>query len=334
MLNRPELHDQLLKMLGPLAVLYEDPTALKIYVDSYQRVNAHTMSTVDLEKVMFDSPEALQKMIDDVLRLYQVKLEPGQMVVDLRLEEHARMQIVLPPMALQGPYVVIHKLPKAQLSWEKLIQLKVVNRPIVDLLQEMIYQNQNILVVGGKNSNKLTTAALLAGRIPIGDRVAVVEREHEMQVNHSNAFFLETNGASYGELIRTAARMLPNWLVLGELTGPEAMTVVELLSRGFFGIATLYANGVADALKRLETMCLMANPGLGLEQIRVLIASALQVIIYQQQVGGYLDSKIIEIVELAGVDEGQYLLQPLFTYDLHNNCFEASGVEPTWRQKE
>lgn len=336
MLNQIEQRDQLLKVLGPLAPLYTDPTAIRIYVDSYQRVSVDRMSILDSGGAKFDSPQALQKMIADILELYQVKLEPGQTVIDLRLEAHARMQIALPPTALQGPHIVIRKLPEAQLSWEKLIQLGVVNRPIVDILQEMIYQHQNLLVVGGSNSNKVTTAALLAGRIPPNTRVTVVEREHEMQVNHPNAVFLEANNTSYTDLIRTAARMSPSspsWLVLSDLIGPEAMTVMELLSRGYFGIATLYANGVEDALKRLEVMCMMANPGLDLEQIRVLIASALQVVIYQQQVGN-LDSKIIQIVELVGVDNGHYLLQPLFVYNMLHNRFEATGVEPTWRQKD
>ncbi len=333
MLNQPDLHDKLLETLGPLASLYTNPTTTKIYVDSYRRINVEHMSFFDPSGVTFDSPQALEKMITDILALYRVKLEPGQTVFDLRLEEHARMQIVLPPTALQGPCVVIRKLPDASLSWEKLIQLGVVNRQMVDVLQEMIYQNQNMLVVGGKNSNKVTTAALLAGRIPPNAHVVVVEREHEMQLIHPNAVFLEADEVSYTELIRIAAHMSPHWLVLSELIGSEAMTVMDLLSRGFFGVAMLYANGVEDALKRLEMMCLMANPGLGLEQIRVLIASALQVIIYQQQFGNR-DNKIIEIVELAGVDEGRYLLQPLFIYNIHTNSFESTGVEPTWRQKD
>ncbi len=334
MLNQVDLHQQLLKTLGPLAPLYTDPIATKIYVDSYQRINVdRTMSMVDLTRLTFDSPQALEKMIADILVLYGVEPKPGQTVIDLRLEKHARMQIVLPPTALQGPHVVIHKLPEAHLSWEKLIEMRVINRPMVDALQEMIYQKQNLLVIGEANSNRLATAALLAERIPMGDRVAVVEREHEMQINHPNAIFLEASQTSYTELIQIAARMAPRWLVLSELIGPETMTVMDLFSRGFCGVTTLYANGIEDALKRLEMMCLMANPGLGLEQIRVLIASALQVIIHHQQVGN-LDSKIIQIVELVGVDEGHYLLQPLFIYNVQKNSFEPTGVEPTWRQKD
>ena len=336
MMIQPEFRSKLLEALGPLASLYTDPTAFRIYVDSFQRVRVDRLSILDSSDVTFGSPQALQEMIEAVLALYQVKVEAGQSVIDLRLEDNARMQIVLPPISLQGPYVVIRKLPEANLSWEKLIKLGVVNRRIVDLLQEMIYQHQNILVVGGNTSNKVTTAALLAGRIPPNTRVTVVEREHEMQINHPNAVFLEANGTSYSELIRTAALMSPSspsWLILSDLIGPEAMTVMELLSRGFYGVATLYANGVEDALKRLEVMCLMANPGLGLEQIRVLIASALQVIVYQQQIGNQ-GSKVIQIVELAGVDQGQYLLQPLFVYNLHDDRFEATGLEPTWKQKD
>jgi pilus assembly protein CpaF len=333
MLSSPDLHDKLLKALGPLAALYTDPTYFEIYVDSYQRIYADRRSILDPTGVCFDTPQALQQMISDILALYHIQPAPGQTEFDLRLDERTRMQIVLPPVALKGPYVVIRKLPEAQLSWEMLIEWGMVNRPMVDLLQEMIYQSQNILVVGGRSSNKLTTAALLAGRLPLSGRVAVVEREHEMQVNHPNAVFLEANGADFAGLIRTAARMTPGWLVINDLAGPEAMTVMELLSRGFYGIATLYASGVEDALKRLEMLCLMANPGLGLQQIRTLIAAALQVIVFQQQVGPQ-DSKIVSIVELVGADEGHYLLQPLYTYNLSQNTFDPSGVEPTWRQKD
>ena len=329
----PDFHAKLLQALGPLAALYSDPTAIRIYVDAYDHITADRISVVDYTNLSFPTPQALQQMIDDLLALYAIALKPGQSVIDLRLEEHSRMQIVLPPMSLQGPYVVIHKLPDvSHLTWEKLIEVGLITRPVVDVYQEMIYQHQNILVVGGKHSSKNQTAALLAGRIPINERVVVAEREHEMQINRPGMVYLEAGSHTYAELIQIAARTAPHWLVLGELAGPEAMNVMELLARGFYGIATLYANGVEDALKRLELMCLMANPGLGLEQIRVLIASALQVIIYQELIGS-LGSTATQVVELVGVDEGRYLLQPLFTYNLRRSRLEPTGVEPTWRQK-
>jgi pilus assembly protein CpaF len=138
---------------------------------------------------------------------------------------------------------------------------------------------------------------------------------------------------SFADLIDLASKMRPDRLVIGELTGPETMKALEILNRGHDGsLATMHAANPEDALARLETMCLMANLGLGLPEIRMLIASAIQLITYQQ----YLPNgrrKLTQIVELQGLENGRYVLNPLFRYNPETDGIDATGAKPSWEKQ-
>ena len=181
----------------------------------------------------------------------------------------------------------------------------------------------------------MTLANRIAELIPAEERLVIVETDHELQIHHPHAVYMETTqssgnpGISMPELIHTGTLMRPDWLIIGELTGPEAMQAIEVLGRGHSGMTTIHGNSLEDALMRLETMCLTANLGLGPIEIRNLIAAAIQLICYQKRLPNG-KRKIIEIAELRGVENGQFILERIFRYDLSKDRLEATGTKPSW----
>ncbi len=330
-MNQPEL----LTALGPLARLYEDTTAMVIMVDAPDKVYIHREGELVDTDVRFADAAAFQETINALLTLGHHPTTPQHPIAELRLPDGARMMIVLPPTAVAGPHLVIHKYPGASMTWEMLVSWGSITQPALDLLLEAIRGRTNILIAGGTNAGKTTIANLMAGSIPATQRIILVEATYEMRVQHPRCLALEAGnpaGIVMTELLDAAARMSPDWLIIGELTGPEALHALEVVSRGVNGMMTIHADSAEDALVRLETMCLMANMGLGLGQIRQLIASAVRLVTYQEMVveRGRRRRVLTQIVELRGVENDRYILQPLFRYNPDTQTTEATGHQTTF----
>jgi len=316
MAEKSNPHTALLNALGPLAALYSDPAVLEIMVDSPERVLVERNGKLEEAGIKFDSEASLHALIDAVLAQGSLKLEVGQTIFDSRFVDGSRVLAVFPPTAPKGPTLVIRKLIPPAITWDALFRFGSVTQEAYDLLQEAIREHKNILVAGGTGSGKTTVLRLLAESIPADERLVIAESSHELQIHHPRAVFLEAGGQakiSLPDLISTAAKMRPDWLVIGELLGEEAMRAVEVMGRGHCGMTTIHATSPEDALSRLEAMCLMSNLGLGLGEIRNLIASAMQVIISQQK---FPDGRrrITHYVELRGIENDRYMLQPLYRY--------------------
>lgn len=324
------------KALGPLAPLYADPAVLEIMVDSPTEVLVERSGKLEQADIRFASPEALLQTIQEILAACQAPLRSGQTIADVRLGREARLLAVFPPTAPAGPCLVIRKLFLHKLTWEKLVEYGAITPESLELLQSAVQARCNLLVAGGTGAGKTTVAILLAGLIPAEQRVVIVESFHELDVRldapQPRLVRLEAGGQEqtpFPELIRTAAKMRPDWLLIGELLGPEAMSAVEILGRGHNGLTTIHANSAQDALARLESFCLMANLGLGLGEIRSWIASAFQVVTYQRRLPSGA-RKLTDIIEICGVEDGRYLLQPLLRFSAEQNRLEATGIQPSW----
>ncbi len=275
-------------------------------------------------------------MVESVLAVCEVERTPEQTTYDLRLDDTARMLAVFPPTASHGPCLVIRKFVRVNLTWEKLIEFDCITAEAKAMLKSAVQAHRNILVAGGAGAGKTTVANLLAELIDPAERLVIVESFHElnirMNVQHPRAVYLEAKehgDISLQELITIASKMRPDWLVVGELFGPEFMRVLEIFGHGHWGITMLHAGGPEDALARLEAACLMANLGLGLHEIRSLITSALQLITYQQMLPSGI-RKITHVIELSGLENDRYVLQPLFRYNPETDHLEATGIRPSW----
>jgi len=323
----------ILTALGPLAPLYEDPAVSEIMVDSAEKVIIEREGKLEDTTIRFDPPETLRKLIDDVLALGRVSLEPGETVTDVRFPDNrTRALVVLPPTALTGPYLVIRKTPFGVMTWELLFKYGAINQDTYDLLKAAVLARANILVAGGTASGKTTILNRLAELIPPDERVVIAEASHDFQINHPRAVYMEANatGMSMKDLLEAATRMRPDRLVISELNNGEALHVIEICNRGHDGgMTTIHSNSTEDALTRLEAMCLMSNLGLGLGEIRAMIATALQMIVYQKRLPNG-KRRIMEIVELRGLQDDRYILQPLMRYNPEKDATELTGVKPSW----
>lgn len=329
--------EDFLKALGPLAAYYSEEDVTEIMVDATERILIERhMGPLEQADLRFDTPEAVTEIIDGLLALNDMHLEPGQTIVDLRFPEgEARALAVLPPTASKGPALVIRKFMRTGwITWEKLLEFGAVTPEAYEFIQKAVCVPVNILVAGGTGSGKTTMANRIIELIPAEARVIVAEQAREIQARHPRVLYLEAGGpgrVSMEELILTGAKMRPDWLIVGELVGPEAMRAMEVLGRGHSGMVTFHAEGAEDALARLEAMCLMANLGLGLGEIRAMIGAAIRLIIYQQRLPDG-KRKITEIVELRGVEQGRYVLERLFRFDDEKYRLEPTGLKPVWEQ--
>lgn len=323
----------LITALGPLADLYQDDSVQEVIVDGPGQVYIERERQFVDVGMEFDSDEALTHLINSVLALAGVTITSQNPSADIRLPDNSRFLATLPPTAVNGPYLVIRKpfLGK-RLTWEDLIEFGSVSQEIIDLVQSALEAGVNILVAGGTASGKTTLLNMILGRVPDGKRIVAVENIHYLDVDHPRSIYLESQaaGVPMQSLIETASRMRPDWLVINELRGPEALTALQIFNSGHSGMASLHAENIADALKRLETMCLSANLGLGMQDIQRMIGSAFQLVIYLE----YLPMgkrRVTEMVELGGLENQRYQLQPLVRYHREGDRFESIGVPPTWR---
>lgn len=322
----------LLSALGPLAPLYKDPEVSEIMVDAPQRVYVEHRGNFEDSQLTFDSPAALRAVIDAILASGGIALGPERTSGHVRLPDGSRFLGVIPPTATDGPYLVIRKFSQVPLTWEDMFRFSALTQEVHALLESALRAHVSLLVAGGPGSGKTTIANLLAGSIPGEERVIVVEETQEMQVAHPRRIALEVGGManlSFSALLDTAARMRPDWLVIGELRGPDALHVLQIMSMGYNAIATVHATSAQDALARLEMLCLMANRGLELAQVRALIAAALGLIIRQERLPDG-SRKITHVVEVRGIEGDRFALQPLFRYNPAEGKFEATGAKPGW----
>ncbi len=327
---------ELLTALGPLASLFTDSEIQEIMVDAPNKVYVERQGKLVDTAVSFANDQALRQTIERVLALAKTQLTSHNTTAETRLPDGSRFVAVLPPTAVSGPTLVIRKMvDNAQVSWENLIKWGSITPEAIDIYRGAIAAHASILVVGGTASGKTTLANRIVELVPPDERIVIVESIHEMQVNHPRRVYLEAGGSAnvaIDDLLTTAARMRPDWLVTGETSGAEAMQIVSILSQGYSGLANIHGTSVEDGLSRLEIMCLMANLGLGLLEIRAIIAAALRLITYQERLPNGR-RKVLQICELCGVENGRYALQPLFRYNRETEFLETTGIKPTWKKQ-
>lgn len=320
-----------LEVLNPFL---DDPDILEIMIDGPDRVSVERGGRIEDTDVRFGSNEEVMKVIEEVLAMTGQKIEEGKTLYDVRLGDNSRMLAVLSPTSINGHSVVFRKWMTKQVTWEKLIEYRSVSPEVRDLIQSAIRVRVSILVAGGTASGKTTVANRIVELIPSEERVVAVEQTHELQFDHPRSVFLEADGnvpVALNDLLTAGSKMRPDWLVIGELHGAETLHAMQIMGNGHSAISTIHATSAENALARLETLCLMANLGLGLDDIRQIIASALRLIIYQERLPSGR-RKIVQLVELKGLEDGRYILQPLMRYNPETESFVLTGTKPGWER--
>lgn len=328
------LRKQLINSLRGLDILQElidDPSISEIMVNGYKDIFIERNGIVSRTPLTFDSGEKLSNIVQQIVAYSDRRVNEASPIADARLADGSRVNIVLNPIAINGPIITIRKFSGAPLSIERLINLNSITKEAADFLEKLVISGYNIFVSGGTSSGKTTFLNVLSNFIPKGERVITIEDSAELTLHGiDNLVRLEMRQANVEgsgaitirDLIHSSLRMRPDRLVIGEVRGAEAMDMLQAMNTGHDGcMSTGHANSARDMINRLATMSLIAME-IPLAAIKSQIASAIDIIIHL----GRLNDKsrrILEITELCGFDGKDILLNPLFLYN------HTTGLIPT-----
>lgn len=276
----------------------------------------------------FESQTKLENVIQRIVSLAGREVNEANPIVDTRLPNGSRVNVVLPPIALCGPTVTIRKFSKTPMTMEQLIKFGSITPEIAKVLEILVKAKFNIFISGGTGSGKTTFLNALSNYIPKDERVITIEDSAELQiVGVENLVSMETrnaNSAGSGQiamkdLIKSSLRMRPERIVVGEVRGAEALDMLQAMNTGHDGsLSTGHANSTRDMLSRLETMVLQGSDGLPLEAIRQQIASAVDIIIHLSRLRDH-SRKTMEITEVVGYEDGKIKLNPLYVFEEDEN---------------
>lgn len=308
--------------LGVLQPLLDDKEVTEIMVNNYLEVFIEKRGQVFKSDVRFETQQKLEDTIQAIVSKVNRVVNESTPIVDARLEDGSRVNVVLPPVALKGAAMTIRKFPEHALTIDDLIRYDAINAEVSDFLKNLVEAKYNIFIGGGTGSGKTTFLNVLSNFIPKHERILTIEDSAELQLkNIPNLVSLETRNANtQGEgeiairdLIKASLRMRPSRVIVGEVRGAEALDMLQAMNTGHDGsLSTGHANSVYDMLSRLETMVL-SGAELPIDVIRQQISSAIDIMVHLSRFRDH-SRKVVEISEITGFEDGQIQLNPLFTF--------------------
>lgn len=312
-----------LRKLDILQELIEDESITEIMINGINNIFIERKGRIFISEKRFISKGKLEDVIQQMVAECNRIVNEASPIVDVRLKDGSRVNIVLPPVALNGPIVTIRKFPKERITMKQLIEYETIDKEISKFLIEAVEARYNIFISGGTGSGKTTFLNVLSDYIPREERIITIEDNAELQItNLPNLVKLEARNAnlegegeiSIRDLIRTSLRMRPDRIIVGEVRGAEAIDMLQAFNTGHDGsISTGHANSPRDMLSRLETMVLMGID-LPLPAIQRQIASGIDILIH---LGRLRDKsrKVLKIMEVLGYEQEKIVLQPIFTFE-------------------
>ncbi|SNT08420.1 pilus assembly protein CpaF [Micrococcales bacterium KH10] len=322
--------------LGPLDSLLHDESVTEIMVNGPRNIFIERDGRVSRVDSYFENERRLEDVIQRIVGTAGREVNQANPIVDTRLPDGSRVNVVLPPIALEGATVTIRKFSREPMTVRKLIQYGSITPEVADFLDVLVKSKYNVFISGGTGSGKTTFLNALSNFIPKTERVITIEDSAELQIdNIANLVRMETRNANTsgtGEidirtLIRSSLRMRPERIIVGEVRGAEALDMLQAMNTGHDGsLSTGHANSSKDMLSRLETMVLQASGSLPLQAIRQQIASAIDIIVHLSRLRDH-SRRTMEISEIVGYVDGEIELNPLFVFeeDEHSTLDRVSG---------
>ena len=335
--NRPDLYSELstlnfrerraissavFESIRGLGVLGE---ITEVMINGYEDIFVEKAGRLKKMEKHFESRQELETIITKFVSQAGRVVNESEPIVDTHLDDGSRVNVVMPPVALNGPIVTIRRFPKEAMTVEKLISYGSITPEVAEVLHLLVTSRYNIFVSGGTGSGKTTFLNALSNFIPRDERIITIEDSAELQIkNVDNLVRLETRNAgpdgsgaiTIKDLIKSALRMRPDRIVVGEVRGAEALDMLQAMNTGHDGsLSTGHANSTYDMLSRLETMVLQGAAGLPLEAIRQQIASAVDIVIHLSRLRDK-SRKTMEIVEILGYNpaERSFEINPLYKF--------------------
>ncbi|MCH8009238.1 MAG: CpaF family protein [Chloroflexi bacterium] len=335
--------------LGPIEGLINEPAVSEVMVNAPDEVFYEKEGRLYLSSVRFRDEAHIMRIIERIVAPLGRRVDESSPMVDARLPDGSRVNVILPPVAPKSPTITIRKFQADKMTIEDLIQLNTLTREVAEFLRACVLVRLNIIVSGGTGTGKTTMLNALSSFIPDTERIVTIEDPTELRLQQGHVVSLEARPASLegrGEvtmrdLVRNSLRMRPDRIIVGEVRGPEAFDMMQAMNTGHEGsLGTVHANTPRDALARIENMILMAGLDLPMRAIREQIASAIHLVI---QIARLADGtrRITKVSEISGMEGEVVTMQDLFSFEQTGvdsdgrvvGEFRPTGIRPSFASK-
>lgn len=312
-----------LRRLDVLQELVENKSITEIMINGPKDIFVEEKGRIRRWTKQFESKEKLEDVVQQMVSKANRVVNEASPIVDTRLMDGSRVNVVLPPVALNGPIITIRKFPEKAMDMEQLLNIGSISKEAAQFLEKLVRARMNIFISGGTGSGKTTFLNILSNYIPQDERIITIEDSAELQIkNIPNLVKLETRNANVEgkneitirDLIKSALRMRPDRIVVGEVRDAAAIDMLTALNTGHDGsLSTGHANSPEDMLSRLETLVLMGGMDMPMVAVRQQIASAIEIIVH---LGRLRDKtrKVLKIVEVLGMEQGEIQTRTLYEF--------------------
>jgi pilus assembly protein CpaF len=336
--------------LGPLEPFVRDPEVTEIMVNNWDTIYVERGGKLYWTGTKFHDEQQLRRTIDKIVGKVGRRVDEASPYVDARLPDGSRVNAIIPPLAIDGPALTIRKFAADPYQADDLIEFGTMTSPVSKFLEACVRGRINIMVAGGTGAGKTTTLNVISSFIPDDERILTIEDAAELKLQQPHVVRLESRPANIEgrgqvtirDLVRNALRMRPDRIVIGEVRGAEALDMLQAMNTGHDGsISTIHCNSPRDALSRLETITMMAGMELSNRAIREQIASAIQLIVYQQRLKDGT-RRFTHVTEVAGMEGEVITLQDIFLFDFSSGIDEegrfrgrlkSTGLRPKFLDK-
>jgi pilus assembly protein CpaF len=335
--------------LGPLEPLLQDPTINDILVNGHNQVYIERAGMLEETNIRFKDNAHLMHIIDKIVSDIGRHVDESSPMVDARLADGSRVNVIIPPLAVDGPHLSIRRFGHIPLTDVDLLANQTLTPPMLDLIKGAVKARLNIVISGGTGAGKTTFLNVLSGYISDKERIVTIEDSAELQMKQRHVVRLECRPANVEgkgavmqrQLLINCLRMRPNRIVVGEVRGEEALDMLQAMNTGHDGsLTTVHANSPRDAVARLETMAMMANLNLPEKAVRRQIASAVSLVI---QIARFNDGtrRITHMTEITGMEDDVVSMQDVFVFEKQGvgpdgrvlGAFIPTGIRPKFAEK-
>ena len=335
--------------LGPLEPLLQDPTINDILVNGHKQVYVERAGILEETNIRFKDDTHLTNVIDKIVSAVGRRVDESSPMVDARLADGSRINVIIPPLAIDGPHLSIRRFGHIPITEKDLLATQTITTPMIELIRGAVQSRLNMVISGGTGAGKTTLLNVLSGYISDKERIVTIEDSAELQLKQRHVVRLECRppnvegkgAVMQRQLVINSLRMRPNRIIVGEVRGEEALDMLQAMNTGHDGsLTTIHANSPRDALARMETMAVMANLNLPEKAVRKQMASAIAIVI---QVSRFNDGsrRVTHISEITGMEEDVISMQDIFIFERQGvsadgrvlGRFVATGVRPKFAEK-
>jgi len=334
--------------LGPLEPLLQDPGINDILVNGHKLVYVERAGILEETNIRFKDDTHLMHIIDKIVSGVGRHVDESSPMVDARLADGSRVNVIIPPLAIDGPHLSIRRFGHVPISEDDLLANQTLTPQMLELIRGAVKSRLNIVISGGTGAGKTTLLNVLSGYISDKERIVTIEDSAELIMKQRHVVRLEcrpanvegTGAIKQRQLLINSLRMRPDRIVVGEVRGEEALDMLQAMNTGHDGsLTTVHANNPRDAISRMETMALMANLNLPEKAVRRQIASAVSIVI---QVARMSDGtrRVTHLTEITGMEEDTVSMQDVFLFEKQGisqgrvvGNFTATGIRPKFADR-